>query len=130
TRAQTPPQCTDNACRYGILKAVRIANGNNQLTDPDALRIAKADRREIRRIDANDCEVGVGVIANRFRRKTTAIRKSHVNLCGVMNDVAVGQNEAVGREDKSRTAAAALLLKTALIRPVASTLLLNFDVND
>ena len=76
-----------------------------ELAGPKRLRVAELDGRQIRRRDADDGDVGVAVLADEVGRALAAVGQRHVDSRGAVHDVAVGQDEAVGREHEPRAAA-------------------------
>src|SRR6266480_7591881 len=61
---------------------------------------------ELGRIDPDHCEISVGIVADELRKTIAAIRDIHHNPGGMMDDMAVSQNEAVRRDHKSGSASA------------------------
>lgn len=90
------------------MKTVGRANSDGDLAHAKFLRVAECGGDQARLIDANDREITSGVLADQGRRHMAAIGQSRRNPGGFMHDVAVGEDEAVGREDKSRSATLAL----------------------
>ena len=60
---------------------------------------------EIRRRDADDGDVAVAVLADEVGRALAAVGQRHVDSRRAIHDVAVGQDESVGREHEPRAAA-------------------------
>src|SRR5437763_11671845 len=58
------------------------------------------------RIDPDHREIGVGIVADELRKTIAAIWDIHHNPSGMMDDMAVSQNEAVRRDHKSGSASA------------------------
>jgi len=52
-------------------------------------------------VDADYGEVGGGIVADGVRGETAAIGERDFDSRGVVDDVAVGENQAVGGEDES-----------------------------
>ena len=96
---------------HRMMKAVRITDRDNQLTNPDGSRIAKLRRGKIRGGHPHDREIGVGVFADEGRRHAPPIRQRHVKGLGTMHNVAISKDEAVGGEDEA--GAMPLLLTSA-----------------
>jgi hypothetical protein len=74
------------------------------------------------RIDPNHCEIRLGIITDEVCRIIAAARKINDYSASAVDDVAVGQNEAVRRNHKSRAASAML--------PMTLASLLDFDIRD
>ena len=53
---------------------------------------------ELRCIDSNNGEVGVWIVACHLGRIFASIRQGYNHRTGVVNDVAVGQDESIGRD--------------------------------
>ena len=107
TRAglQRAAKGADDAGGDGRLEAVRVADGDGDLAGPDGLRVAQTRRAEVGRIQADDRQVGVRVVADERGADAAAVAERHVDLAGAVHDVAVGERKAVGREDEARAAA-------------------------
>ena len=74
-------------------------------------------------IDSDHSEVSVRIVADELRRTIAAIRDVHHDPGGMMDDMAVGQNEAVRRDHKSGSASG------NIPRPVFDALL-DLDVHN
>src|SRR5438477_12163393 len=59
----------------------------------------------IRRVDSNDCQVGLRIGPNQSRRKDPRIVERDLELTRAVDHVAVCQNESIARNDESRSAA-------------------------
>ena len=91
------------------LETVGVADGHRDLAGADRLRIAQLGRGEIRSVDAHDREVRMRVVADNRGSDPPAIAQRDLDLARATNDVAIGQREAIGREDEARAAAAAAI---------------------
>src|ERR671935_1230379 len=65
-------------------------------------------------MDSDDREIRIGVVSHQIGTKAATIRQRHLDRTGLMHDVAVGQNEAIWRENKPRAAAVCLLRATCI----------------
>src|SRR5712691_4584255 len=63
----------------------------------------------MRRVYANDRQVRIRIVAQQPRCEMLTIRESDLDLFRMMNYMAVGQDEPVGRENETRTAAPKLI---------------------
>lgn len=54
----------------------------------------------MRSVNANDGEIGVGIIADDVSIGTAAIGENDVDFGSAMNDVAVGEGETVGGDQE------------------------------
>ena len=70
--------------------------------------VSELNRCQVRRIDVQDGKIGVRILADELCRIASPIGKRHANQIGAMDDVAVGQDEAIGRKDEPRPAPAHL----------------------
>src|SRR5262249_44753513 len=107
-RPQRTTKGTDNPGGDGKLEAVRIANGDGKVTRPDGLRVAEHDRLEVRRVDADHGQVGVGVVADPLGGVLAAVGEGNLDLNGMVDDMAVGEDKAVGGEDEAGAVAVGL----------------------
>src|SRR5439155_18002468 len=70
---------------------------------------------QIRRVDSDDCQIGVRIVSDKLGLVLAGIRKGDLNPFGSVHHVTVSQNETVRSKDETRAAAAGLL------RPSRST---------
>jgi len=63
-RVHRAPERADHTRGDTGLKAKRVSDRDYDLTDPQVLGIRQADIGKMRRIDSNDGEIGVGIIAH------------------------------------------------------------------
>src|ERR1043165_1628261 len=124
-RPQAAPQRAHHARRHGALETVRVADGDDELADAHALRAAELRGQQVRRVDANDRQVRVGIIADQLRLTTLPVRETHIESRCAVYDVAVRQDETVGREDEPRPVAVRLALA-----PPPAHLMRNLNVYD
>ena len=75
------------------------------------------------RSDPNHGEIRLGIVTDELCRTIAAVGKVNDNSGSAVNDMAIGQNEAVGGDDESRSAS------RDVARPILAPLL-NFDVHD
>ena len=117
-RAQRSAERADDAGRHRVLEAKRIADRDDQLTRPQRRRIAERRRDQVGRRDAQNGEISVRIVTDEVRHEIPAVWQRHADACRTAcsaeatwsrrrgDDVAVGEDEAVGREDESRSRAA------------------------
>ncbi len=87
----------------------RVADGDHQLAAPEQLRIAeRCGRQRHRSVDPHQREVGVGIVADDLRGQAAAVDRGDVDARGAVHHVAVGEHEAVRRDDHAGAGAAAL----------------------
>src|SRR5436309_12965596 len=94
-------ECADHAGGYARFKTERISDRDHQLAYSQILGICQAHVLQLWRIDANDGEIGIRVIACQLGWVVTAVRQINGDSGRVVNDVAVRQNESIGRDHKS-----------------------------
>ena len=86
---------------HRVLEPVRVADGDHQLTHADRRRVAERRRHQIVAGDPHHREVGLRVGAYQVRLELPPVRQRGGQRLGVGHHVAVGEDEAVGREDES-----------------------------
>jgi hypothetical protein len=92
-----------------LLKTIRTADRDRNLTDPQLLRIRKRQEGKLRGVNANYGQIGVGIIANQCCSKRSGIVQSDLDRLGAMNDVTISQDEAVRGDQETAAAAFASL---------------------
>jgi hypothetical protein len=82
--AQRTAECRDHAGGHRRFETERIADSNHQLSALEALGIAeRGGRQRHRLVDANERQVGVGIVADQPRLQVLAVGRGH-------GDVAAG----------------------------------------
>ena len=76
--------------------AQRVAHGDGQLADLEGGRVAQLRGRQAGGLDLDEGEVGVGVDARDGALEAAAVREHDADRVGVLDDVVVGEDEAVG----------------------------------
>ena len=103
----------DDAGGHRRFEAERIADGDHQLAALKLLGIAERRGRQGHRlVDADQRQIGVGIVADEPRGEVLAVRRRHLDArggwrCCRAGDVAVGQDQPVGRDDDAGAGAAA-----------------------
>ena len=87
------------------MKAERIADGDDQLPDADGAGVAELGMGEIVGMEAKDGQIAVGIVAHQVGRERPSVGESRLDRGRAMHDMAVGEHEAVGREDHARAGA-------------------------
>jgi hypothetical protein len=113
----------DYARSHARLETERVANRYCHLPDAQAFGIGQTYMGELGRIDPDHSKISVGIVADELRRTVAAIREVHPDPGGMMDDMAVGQNEAVRRNHKSGSASG------NIPRPIFDALL-DLDVHN
>jgi hypothetical protein len=90
------------------LEAERISDRDHQLSDTQIFGIGQTHIGKLRRINSNDCKIGVRIVARQQRRVFASIWQVHSNGTRRMNDVTIGQNESIRSDNKTRAVTAEL----------------------
>ena len=106
--AQRAAERRNHAGGDGGLEAERVADRHHQPPAPQLLRVAEPRGGQRHRIvGAQQGEVGVGIVAQQPRGQVAAIGRHDIVRRRLLGDVAVGEDQAVGRDDHARPDAAA-----------------------
>ena len=103
-RSDRPSALTTPRC-HRVMKSVGIADGDGHLARPHPLRISQPRPRQRRRVDPEHGQIGVRVGANQRRLHSPAVGQRHPDRRPRIDDVAVGEQEPIRREDHARPAA-------------------------
>ena len=96
--AQGAAQGADDTGRDGRLIAQRIADGDDQLADAKRGRAAEVGVDQVAAGDAQDGEVRFRIVADKAGFEIAAVGQGDAKMMGAGDDVAVGHQVAVGRE--------------------------------
>jgi hypothetical protein len=88
-----------------MLESVGVADCDHELTRAKAARVAELHGAEIRGRDSDHRDVGVRILTDQIGGALAAIRQGDRDVVGVLDDVAVGEDQAVGSEHESRPGA-------------------------
>ncbi len=80
----------------------RIADGQNPLADLDQGGVAQLDERQVLGLDLEEGQVGLRVGPDDLGIIVLALEGRHRVLYGVLGDVVVGQDVAVGADEEAR----------------------------
>jgi hypothetical protein len=104
---QSAAERGNHARGHGLRVAERIADGDGHLSHLQGGGIAELHiGQRGGRADAQHRQVRVRIVADQVSAEAGVVVQAHRNLIGALDHVAVGQQIAVGREQKARTAAA------------------------
>ena len=103
----------DDAARHGEAETERVAEGENGLAGAKLGRIAEGNVREIGAFDLDHREIGERIGANHLRLEDAPVAERDLDVGGAFDDVVVGDDVAIGRDDHS---AADAVLKLRLLR--------------
>jgi hypothetical protein len=114
------PQRTHHTGSHRALKAVRIANSNDQLPHPYSLRITELRWEQMRCANAHHGQISRRVITNQVCSHTTTIGQGHKDAARVMHDMAIRQNKTIRSKNEARARTPCLRSQTRIgPRPVA-----------
>ena len=105
-RAQRAAKRTDDTCRHRGLQTVRISKGDDELSGANRCRIGERRMDEIVAGDPDDGEIRCGIVADQLGIVSVPIERRNGDFFRAVHYVAVGQREAVRRDDESRARAA------------------------
>ena len=94
--------CIRDSCYRG-LKPKGVADRQHNLSNPKLLRIAEGSGGETGLVHTNHSQVAGGIVADGGCRHAAAVGHSDLDPARVMHDMAVGENQAIGSEYKTRT---------------------------
>ncbi len=89
----------DDAERGGAFETVRVADGEDDIADTGAIRIAHGDFPQAVRLDLHDGDIRTGIRTDDAAGIAPPIRERHLDRFGIRNDVMIGQHEARRRID-------------------------------
>ena len=100
------------------VEAQRIADRDHQLAAPQRLGIAQARRRQGHVfLDAGEREIRIEIAAEDARGKPAALHRRNVRGPGGVDDMRVGDDEAVGRDQEPRSRAQTPAVRAPRIEP-------------
>ncbi len=92
----------DNAFGHGVIEAERRADRQHPLADFQLVGVTQLDGGKVLAIDLQHRNVGTWIGADQLGFHLAAIRKTHENFVGAINDVVVGQDETISGDDEAR----------------------------
>src|SRR5207245_7638085 len=95
------PQRAHHAGRQRTLESERVADGDDQLPYPERRRVAELGEGEGRRVDADHSDVRSRVVPDQLGPQPAPVRESRIDTRGVVHNVAVRKDEAVGSKHES-----------------------------
>src|SRR5205823_7857506 len=98
-------ECGDDTCRHGSLEATRVAEGDDELADPEVGRVSELGGGELGRGGSQDGEVREWVGADDLGGALGAVDERRAHAAGPLDDVRRGDEEAVGGDDDAAPAA-------------------------
>jgi len=98
---------------HRALEAERVADGDDELADPQPPRITEPGEGRRLAFEAQDGEIGIGIVTHQVRREAAPVGKGGLDLAGTADDVAVGQHIGVGGEDNPGARTAGAILEAA-----------------
>jgi hypothetical protein len=102
----------DDAGRDRVAQAEGIADREDPVADAQIVGIAEVHRRQLLAvgIDTDHGEIGLRIASDDLRLVLLVGRGLHDDLVGILDDVIVGHDQAVGVDDETGSQAALLLL--------------------
>ena len=92
----------DDAHGHGLAHTEGISDREHDIADAKFLTVGERHRRQLRRLNLDHGDVGLGIGTDHFGDKLTVVRQRDFQLIGTFHDVIVGKNVAVGGDDDSR----------------------------
>ena len=119
SRAQRPAERAHHAGRDRVLEPVGIADRDHELPARSGCESPKVHRGEAGRADSQHRQVGVGIVADQVGPPRAAVGQRHVDLGRALDDMAVGEDQAVGGKHEPGAGAR---LRAANAGPVCSAM--------
>jgi len=94
-------KCADDPSRKRVIKPEGIADSNRKLSDTQFRGIPKVDVAKLSCIDTKNGKVSMRVSADNFSRKTATIHQGNRRRLAVLDNMVVGHDVAIRRENKS-----------------------------
>ena len=105
----TARQRADNAERHRLPDAEWIADRQHQIADLRLIGLAEGNRRQLRQIDLDDREIGIGIGADHFGFGTAVVSERDFDFIRRFNHVRVGEDVTFFTDDDAGTKVAAFL---------------------
>ncbi len=87
----------------GLAEAERVADGHHEVAYAQLVAVAELDVGQVLRRDADQRDVGVAVRAEELGLDRAPVRQCHLYVIGVVDDMVVGQHQALlGVDDHAR----------------------------
>jgi hypothetical protein len=83
-----------------VLKAEWVSDRDDELTRTEIRGSTELDDRKRTRTDAEQREIGVGIVPEHIRVMAASISRRHVQMLGARHHMTVRQDQAIGREDE------------------------------
>ena len=92
-----PVQAADDPGGHGLADRLRIADGEHEIPDLEAIGITEREFRQAIRAHLDDGHVGLGIGTDATRRQRAAVGELHRDLVGMVDDMTVGDDEPAAR---------------------------------
>src|SRR6185312_235419 len=96
----------DDAVSHGLREAERIAYGKHDVADLQLIGLPEGDHREVRQVDLEDCEIGIGIGADHLRLRNPTVCHLHADGACVRDHVIVRYDVAAVIDDHAGPEAA------------------------
>jgi len=103
--AQRTPQRRDNSGYDARLQPQRIADGDYQLTNLQAIRVAELSHRQVICLDTHHCKIRGRVFADQLRGEFAPVRERHRDATCTVDDMAISEDIPVRRNHEARARA-------------------------
>ena len=101
-RLQRAAERGDDAGRDRRIEAERVADRDGDLAAPQPRTVAQARACDLNvGVDAQEREIGVGIVAERARIERPPVQGGHANRARALDDMAVGQQQSIWRNDEA-----------------------------
>src|SRR5262249_28050047 len=111
TRESVPAFCADDSVGHGVIKSKGAANREHPVSDLDRIGISHLRGRQFTAgFNFDHGQIGFLIAADDFRLILGLVFKSYGNLCGLVDDVMIGHDEARFVHDKASAQATNLLV--------------------
>ena len=92
----------DDSHGHGLAHTKGISDREHDIADAKFLTVSERHRRQLRRLNLDHGDVGLGIGTDHFGNELTVVRQRDFQLIGTLHDVIVGKNVAVGGDDDAR----------------------------
>src|SRR5664280_1324009 len=84
---------------YGLPDVEWIADSKHHVANAQPVAVSQRDRGQVVRLDLDDRDISFGVGPDNLALELAVVRQGHLEFVSALDDVVVGQDIAVGRDD-------------------------------